>query len=250
MKRVTHGLAAVGIALLTGTLALAQAPAAGGPANGANAAPMNLQVLPKNFTRAQVIAQMNAFGASLGVGCNYCHVPGNFASDDNPLKRTAREMYLMRDAINLMMPAVTSKDAGAPARVLCSTCHGGIPVPKEIREVVADAEAGGGGATAGLAKFKDLRAIFYGGRAYDFSDNSLVQIAQRSQAAGRTDDAVAYLQANLEYYPKSSRTYQALADVKNAKGDKSGAISDLQKAVDLDPNNGGAKNQLDRLKGQ
>jgi len=252
MKRVTQGIGAVAFVLLGNALALAQAPAGGGQANGANAAnaaPMNLQVMPKTSTRAQVIAQMNAFGASLGVGCNYCHVPGNFASDDNPIKKTARQMYLMRDAINLMMPSVTDKSVGAPARVLCSTCHGGLPIPKEIREAVADAEAHGG-ATAGLAKYKELRGQFYGGRAYDFSENSLVQIAQRAQTAGRTEDASTYLKANLEYFPNSSRTYQAMADLKNANGDKSGAIQDLQKAMELDPNNAQAKNQLDRLKGQ
>jgi hypothetical protein len=252
MKRMAQGVGAVAIVLLGSGLALAQAPGGGGQANGANAAaaaPMNLQVMPKNSTRAQVIAQMNAFGASLGVGCNYCHVPGNFASDDNPIKKTARQMYQMRDAINLMMPSVTDKSVGAPSRVLCSTCHGGLPIPKEIREVVGDAEAKGG-AAAGLAKYKELRAQFYGGRAYDFSENSLVQIAQRAQAAGHTENANAYLKANLEYFPNSSRTYQAMADVKNAGGDKSGAIQDLQKAVELDPNNGQAKNQLERLKGQ
>ena len=56
-------------------------------------------------------------------------------------------------------------------------------------------------------------------------------------------------QANLEYYPKSSRTYQAMAQFKNAKGDKAGAIADLEKAVELDPNNAQAKQQLQQLKG-
>jgi hypothetical protein len=36
----------------------------------------------------------------------------NFASDDNPIKKTARQMYHMRDAINLMMPSVTDKSVG------------------------------------------------------------------------------------------------------------------------------------------
>ena len=77
MKRVTQGLGAVAFVLLGNALALAQAPAGGGQANGANAAnaaPMNLQVMPKNSTRAQVIAQMNAFGASLGETGYMCQV--------------------------------------------------------------------------------------------------------------------------------------------------------------------------------
>ena len=59
-----------------------------------------------------------------------------------------------------------------------------------------------------------------------------------------------YLQTNLEYYPKSARTYQAMAQARNAKGDKPGAIKDLEKAVELDPANAQARNQLQQLKGQ
>ena len=40
-----------------------------------------------------------------------------------------------------------------------------------------------------------------------------------------------------------------MAQVKNAKGDKDGAIKDLEKAVELDPNNQQAKMQLQQLKG-
>jgi Flp pilus assembly protein TadD len=54
----------------------------------------------------------------------------------------------------------------------------------------------------------------------------------------------------LEYHPKSARTYQALANARNAKGDKAGAIKDLEKAVELDPQNAQAKTQLQQLKGQ
>jgi len=77
-----------------------------------------------------------------------------------------------------------------------------------------------GGAAAGLARFKELREKFYGGQSYDFSENGLLQIAQRANTANKADDALAYLQANLEYYPKSARTYQLMAQIKNAKGDK------------------------------
>ena len=73
-------------------------------------------------------------------------------------------------------------------------------------------------------------------------------MAQRANAANKTDDALAYLQANLEYYPKSARTYSAIAQMKTAKGDKAGAIAAIEKAVELDPANAQAKAQLDNLK--
>src|SRR5262249_20125132 len=155
---------------------------------------------------------------------------------------------------NVMLAAIVDKPVGAgptagegrpgaPTRVLCASCHHGLPIPKTITDVITETETNGG-APAGLAKFKDLRAQYFGGQAYDFSEAALVGIAQRSITAKKPDDALAYLQANLEYYPKSSTTYAAMAQARNAKGDKAGAIKDLEKAVELNPNNAQAKTQL------
>ena len=146
-------------------------------------------------------------------------------------------------------PTAVAGQPGAPIRVLCSSCHHGLPIPRSIADVVTDA-ATSGGAAAGLAKFRELRTQYYGGQQYDFSQNGLLTIAQRAMTATNPDDAMAYLQANLEYYPKSARTYQAMAQARNAKGDKQGAIRDLEKAVELDPTSAQARNQLQQLKGQ
>ena len=76
----------------------------------------------------------------------------------------------------------------------------------------------------------------------------MITMAQRANTASKYDDALAYLQANLEYYPKSARTYSAIGQMKNAKGDKPGAIAALEKAVELDPNNAQTKAALENLK--
>lgn len=222
----------------------------------------NLQVWPKDTSRAVIMQFMNAFGDSLGVQCNYCHVERegklDYASDDKREKRVARQMILLRDSINVVLPAIVGKPAGAgptsgdghtgmPVRVLCSSCHRGLPVPRSIADEVTDAEANGGGA-AGLAKFKELRTKYYGGQQYDLRENALVSIANRALNGKKPDDAIAYLQANLEYFPKSAASYQAMAQARNAKGDKQGAIKDLEKAVELDPQNAQAKNQLQQLR--
>jgi tetratricopeptide (TPR) repeat protein len=139
------------------------------------------------------------------------------------------------------------KSADAATRVGCATCHRGVPIPKQIADIVTEA-GNSGGAAAGLAKYKELRTQFYGGQSYDFSEGSLIVIAQRANTANKADDALTYLNANLEYYSKSARTYVTMAQVKNAKGDKPGAIAALEKAVELDPNNAQAKTQLETLK--
>jgi len=252
MNRV-HGTLALGFLVLTSSLAAAQPPAAGG-GQAAPPPPMtNLQIIPKDTPRAQVQATMNAFEQALGVQCNYCHVQegrggrNDMAADEKPTKKTARAMMLLARDINAKLPEAIGKTADATTRVGCATCHRGVPIPKQITDIVTDA-ANAGGAAAGLAKFKELREKFYGGQSYDFSEGSLVTIAQRAQTASKSDDALAYLQANLEYYPKSVRTYLTVATVKNAKGDKPGAIAALEKAVELDPNNARAKAQLENLK--
>ncbi len=245
------GLAA-GIVVLSGAIGAAQAPAGGG--QPPPPPPMtNLQIIPKDTPRPQVIATMQAFTQSLGVACNYCHVQegrggrNDFASDEKAPKKAARGMMLLAREVNTKLPEAVGKAADATTRVGCATCHRGVPIPKQIADVVADASATGGSA-AGLTKFKELREKFYGGQSYDFSEGGLLAVAQRAQTANKTDDAIAYLQANLEYYPKSARTYVAMAQLKNGKGDKAGAIAALEKAVELDPANAQAKAQLENLK--
>jgi tetratricopeptide (TPR) repeat protein len=259
MQRAFNGIALGCLLLLSGSIAVsAQAPAAGAQQPGGFT---NLQVWPKDTSRAVIMQFMNAFGDSLGITCDYCHVQRDgkfdYASDDKREKRVARQMILLRDSINVVLPAIVGKPAGAgptsgeghegmPVRVLCSSCHRGLPIPRSIADEISAAETNGGGA-AGLAKFKELRAKFYGGQQYDLRENALVGIANRATNAKRPDDALAYLQQNLEYFPKSSVTYQAMAQAKNAKGDKQGAIKDLDKALELDPQNAPAKTLLAQL---
>jgi len=262
MQRAFIGIALGCLLVLSGSIVLsAQAPAAGAQQPGGFT---NLQVWPKDTSRAVIMQFMNAFGDSLGITCDYCHVQRDgkfdYASDDKREKRVARQMILLRDSINVVLPAIVGKPAGAgptsgeghegmPVRVLCSSCHRGLPIPRSIADEISAAETNGGGA-AGLAKFKELRAKYYGGQQYDLRETALVGIANRATNAKRPDDALAYLQQNLEYFPKSSVTYQAMAQAKNAKGDKQGATRDLEKALELDPQNAQAKTQLAQMKAQ
>jgi tetratricopeptide (TPR) repeat protein len=258
MRGLRTGIATVGTLVLTAALASAQGqPAPAGQGRGGQQPPppmTNLQVFPKDTPRAQVQAAMNAFEQALGVQCSYCHVlegrggRNDLAADEKPTKKTARQMMLLAREINSKLPEAVGKPANDTTRVGCATCHRGVPIPKQITDIVTDAAASGG-PSAGLAKFKELREKYYGGQSYDFSEGSLIAIAQRANAAQKPDDAIAYLNANLEYFPKSSRTHVVMAQVHNGKGDKDAAIKDLEKAVELDPTNARAKAQLQQLKG-
>ena len=67
---------ALAIVVLSGSLAAAQGGAAAGTAQAAPPQPpmTNLQIIPKDTPRAQVIATMQGITAALSVQCNYCHV--------------------------------------------------------------------------------------------------------------------------------------------------------------------------------
>lgn len=239
--------------VISASTAGAQQPPAGGQRAGGPPPMTNLQILPKDSSREQVLTTMAAFTAALGVQCNYCHVQegrggrNDMAADEKPTKKAARAMMLLARDINTKLPEALGKSADATTRVGCATCHRGIPIPKQITDIMTEAAAGGG-ATAGIAKFKELREKFYPGQSYDFGETTMLTMSQRANTAGKADDALAYLQANVEYWPKSVRTYSAMAQLKTAKGDKAGAIAAIEKVLEIDPNNAQAKAQLENLK--
>jgi hypothetical protein len=132
--------AAVGALAMTGSLGIAaQAPQAAPPQGGGapQPPPQNLQVLPKDMPRAQVVQIMQNFSAALGVTCNHCHVfvgpndPMNdFAGDTKPTKNVARAMMRMVREINpAIAKSVPAKAADQVAAVGCATCHRGAAIP-------------------------------------------------------------------------------------------------------------------------
>jgi hypothetical protein len=82
----------------------------------------NIQVL-KDMPASQLLETMRVFTWSLGVRCDHCHVPGNFASDDKEDKKMARKMLTMTMAAN------ASAFGGQP-EVRCYTCHRGQHEPQ------------------------------------------------------------------------------------------------------------------------
>jgi len=105
--------------------------------------PTNLQVLPKDWTRQQVVQVMQGFNMALGVACSYCHVemtgappnekgviPIDAAPDDKQTKKTARVMLRMVNQINDTLGSQVGKPAAEVVKVQCVTCHRGAAIPK------------------------------------------------------------------------------------------------------------------------
>jgi photosynthetic reaction center cytochrome c subunit len=77
----------------------------------------NIQIL-KDIPADQLVPSMQFISASLGVGCDFCHVEHAFEKDDKKEKRTAREMMTMMFAIN-------KNNFEGHREVTCYSCHHG-----------------------------------------------------------------------------------------------------------------------------
>jgi tetratricopeptide (TPR) repeat protein len=216
----------------------------------------NLKVLPADISKPELISKMKEMATSLGVRCQFCHMGDpekglasfDFASDRKEHKQTARIMLRMTDAVNAdYLSALGDEQSGAP-KVSCYTCHHGYREPKSLKEELA-AVLDSHGIDSTVAHYRKLRAEFYGRAVYDFGETVLVELATQLALAGKGTDAVALLRLNHEQFPESVGTYQALAMAQMTMGQAADAISSLEKALAIDPDNAEVKAFLQRLRG-
>jgi len=192
-----------------------------------------------------LMAQMQAFSKALGVSCNYCHTAERGSGQPEPKKDIARAMMAMTRDINTKIAAAMGQEPGA-ARVECVTCHRGVAIPEQLSEIITRT-LNEKGVAAAAAQYRDLHKRYYGRDSYDFGEETLLAIAQRL-AASRPDDAIALAQLNLEFHPRSAQSYAAIAYAYTRKLDDAAAITNLEKALEIDPENGVIRGQLEQLK--
>lgn len=219
------------------------------------APPKNLQVLPKDLSRAEVTARMRLVAMSLGVRCEFCHVSttgpdgreqNDFAADDKENKKTAREMMKMVNDINeKYLIAGMGRTLSDRQRVSCETCHHGLSKPRTIQAALLDAVDAKGPDSA-VALYRDLRTRYYGRAAYDFGEMPLADMAR---LPNQREASVALLKLNLEFYPQSIPTLTGLAQVYLRAADTANALDALNKAAAAAPDDPQVKGMLARLKG-
>lgn len=96
--------------------------------------PKNLKVLPKDISGNDIGKLMRRYEADLGVPCGYCHEENpqtrqiDFASDENPIKETARFMIAMTNDINNKYLAQLG-DRRYAEPLTCGNCHQGQVQP-------------------------------------------------------------------------------------------------------------------------
>jgi tetratricopeptide (TPR) repeat protein len=188
---------------------------------------------------------MDAIARALGVSCNYCHVGRDRAAESTEKSKLqiAREMIEMTRGLNATVQAATGRTEAT--RVECVTCHRGAAIPKQLSEIVLRTVIEKDG-TAAAEQYRTLRGQYYGRQTYDFGEDELFRAVQRL-VDRRPADAIALLEMNLEFHPQSSRSHVGLAQAYTRKRDPAAAIRHLEKAIEIDPDNGYARGRLAQL---
>lgn len=170
----------------------------------------NLKVLPRGIAPRELVALMAGFTRALGVRCSHCHVGEegkpletyDFPSDDKLLKRKAREMLRMVEAINQRHLTQLAERVEPPVTVTCATCHRGVREPRPLQEILLAAYRRAGLDSA-LAAYRSLRERYYGRAAYDFGEVALADVGGAVWGMDRFADAVRLLELNVEMNPAS-----------------------------------------------
>jgi cytochrome c2 len=219
--------------------------------------PKNLQVLPKDMPRPEVVTIMRGFTAALGVRCDFCHVdppgprgpnspPPDFASDDKENKKKARLMLKMVAAIN--GEYLAKLDEGEmPPKIGCETCHHGAKEPPEPLAIKLTETVGNKGVDAAFDQYSDLKTRFGDAGLYDFREQTLLRVARALADDKKGADSLAFLKKTKALFPQSADVAASLGDALARGGDVAGAKAEFERALSIDPNNMFAKFGLDRL---
>lgn len=214
----------------------------------------NPKAFPADFPARKLSAVMKGFTRALGVRCSYCHVGEegkplstfDFASDKNPNKERAREMYRMLGDINAHLEKI--KPSGDQrVNMWCHTCHAGRPRPMTLEEELGETYRKSG-ITASLARYRELREKSFGRGGYDFGERSLAGFAEDVAEKGDREGVIAVLRIHVEQFPRSGAAWVGLGDAFRAAGKKTLADVSYRKALEVDPDNETALERLEDRK--
>lgn len=222
----------------------------------------NLEVLPKDVSRQDLVQTMREWATALGVRCAHCHTGGNpdtllgvdFASDAKWEKRTARSMLRMVRALQAdylgkieSPPARTDGPAPVPVTVACITCHRGLARPETL-DAVLDRVLRAEGPEAAVRKYKDLRSEYLGRGSYDFSERPVNGLAERLMRDKRNGEAAVLLEASAEFNPEAAWLQHLLGEARLAEGDRARALAAFTRALALSPQNSLTRKRLEEVK--
>ena len=191
------------------------------------------------------LPDMQAIAAALGVTCDYCHAGRDagpkLTAIGKPRLDVGREMIAMTTSLNLTVQTATGKTAREAVAVTCVTCHRGVAIPRPLAEILL-VTGMQDGADAAVKQYRDLRSHYYARGAYDFGEETLLNVARRL-ANARPEVAIPLADLNMEFFPRSVNTLVTKAIAQSGRDDEA-AIATLRQALELDPDNGEIKGRL------
>jgi hypothetical protein len=214
----------------------------------------NLQVLPKDIPRPQLVATMRGFAGGLGVRCTHCHVGPDdlqgmdFATDEKETKKVARAMLRMVRGINA--DVIGALPAADPPRqqLTCLTCHRRETKPPRSLPDVLLSTINARGVPAAIDQYQKLRSEMLDAGLYDFREPSLNIVATSLRDQKKFDEALEVLRLNATMFPKSAMVQIQLGDTAAQKGDLPLAESYYKRATEIDPANAFAAKSLEAVR--
>ena len=215
--------------------------------------PKNIQVMPKDWTGKRLSPVMRGFTAALGVRCTYCHVGEegkplttyDFASDQNPNKGRAREMYLMLADINGHLKKL-QPSGDKRVNMWCNTCHRGRPRPMTLAEELGE-QYRKGGVQLALGHYADLKKRFCGRGTYDFGESALNDFGYEVLSNNDLSGAIEVFKVNADAFPGSGNVWNSLAEAYMKSGDLKMARENYLKAIAIDPHDQNSKEMLKKI---
>src|SRR5687768_10270642 len=214
----------------------------------------NLQVFPAGIARDSLVQIMRGFSFALGVRCQHCHAGGDgvsfagvsFASDDKQAKRTARFMLRMVDSLNRIVLAALPGRSDPPVVMQCVTCHRGLSKPTTL-ETTLMKTIEQSGVDSAIKQYRGLRERTAINGYFDFTEWRVNELARSLVMANKISDAIAIMEMNAEFNPRSVTIPFELGGLYQRQGNRDKAVAAFQKVLELQPQNQQARQRLTEL---
>ncbi len=121
------------------------------------------------------------------------------------------------------------------------------PPKMSIAEALRPTAMSNGGAAA-VAKYRQFKKS--DSAKYDFHELELNTLGYELLGAGKTKDAIEIFKLNVEMHPEAANPYDSLGEAYFKDGDKTKALANYKKSLELDPANVGAQVAINKIEGR
>ena len=155
-------------------------------------------------------------------------------------------MLRMVDTVNKKLLSDVPSRAEPRVEVGCVTCHRGLPLPKTLQTTLLEIVKNDGPAAA-VAKYRELRRDDMVSGRYNFGEWEINELARRLAETNDTVSAIAILEMNGEFYPKSAAIDFQLGELHRTRGERDKALKSYRAALEKAPDFEEAKKRIEEL---